>query len=207
MLPQSNDPPHAHFDNDGNQHEGRNSNEMMLGDRDVESAASVDVDVDVNYSYSNSNSYSYTSSGLGDGGDEHDGSNPYEIDHEIEIDQDHHDPPHGSTCDICLLTYEPGDIVAWSRNTDCPHYFHEDCITDWLHRKPTCCSCRRDYVVVPVPAETAKPVLRHQHQPLQSLSLSDADIETETDAPGTTATVTTATATTTTTVAAGDEHV
>jgi hypothetical protein len=78
-----------------------------------------------------------------------------DIDVEIIDDDDH-------PCDICLCSYQPGDVVAWSRNVDCPHYFHEDCITDWLQRKATCCSCRRDYVVVPVPAdETAK-----QQQPL-----------------------------------------
>jgi hypothetical protein len=69
-------------------------------------------------------------------------------------DDEDHCHLHGSTCDICLLSYQRGDIVAWSRNPDCPHYFHEDCIIDWLRRKPTCCSCRRDYVVI-APEQTA----------------------------------------------------
>jgi hypothetical protein len=175
--PMASDPQHEPLDN----HLNQDSNEIMLGDGDVESASSssaVDLaSVDVNYSYS------YSSSGLGDSSGEH--ANSYEHEHH----EDH--PPHGSTCDICLLTYEQGDIVAWSRNTECPHYFHEDCITDWLHRKPTCCSCRRDYVVVPEPAETAKPLRQ---------SLSDMDTVTDTDTSHETTTTTTA-------AAAGDEQV
>jgi hypothetical protein len=86
----------------------------------------------------------YSSSGLDNNGGNDDGVN-----HE-----EHH--VHESTCDICLISYQRGDIVAWSRNLDCPHYFHEDCIIDWLRRKPTCCSCRRDYVVIAPAQETVK---------------------------------------------------
>lgn len=52
----------------------------------------------------------------------------------------------GAACDICLLEYEPNDIVAWSRNPACSHAFHEDCIADWLVRKLSCPSCRQDFV-------------------------------------------------------------
>lgn len=52
----------------------------------------------------------------------------------------------GAMCDICLLAYKVGDRVAWSHNKECDHCFHEDCITDWLLRKPTCPSCRQIYV-------------------------------------------------------------
>jgi hypothetical protein len=89
-----------------------------------------------------------------------------------DLDPNDHSYLPGSTCDICLLSYEPGDIVAWSRNVDCPHYFHEDCITDWLRRKPTCCSCRREYLVVPEDV-TAKP----QAPPPPLLTDADADVD------------------------------
>lgn len=52
----------------------------------------------------------------------------------------------GTTCDICLLDYEVGDEVAWSRNINCVHVFHKDCILDWLVRKSTCPNCRTDYL-------------------------------------------------------------
>jgi hypothetical protein len=53
----------------------------------------------------------------------------------------------GTACNICFLAYEAGDVLAWSRNPHCSHSYHEDCVADWLQRKPTCPSCRRDYFV------------------------------------------------------------
>ena len=52
----------------------------------------------------------------------------------------------GIMCDICLLEYKVGDEVAWSPNIECTHAFHKDCILDWLVRKTSCPSCRRDYL-------------------------------------------------------------
>lgn len=52
----------------------------------------------------------------------------------------------GTTCDICLLSFEKDDEVAWSPNPDCVHCYHKDCILDWLLRKPTCPSCRQNYL-------------------------------------------------------------
>lgn len=51
-----------------------------------------------------------------------------------------------TTCGICLLTYETGDVVVWSKNPQCQHYFHEECAIDCLKRKPACPFCRRDYL-------------------------------------------------------------
>jgi len=51
------------------------------------------------------------------------------------------------SCDICLLDYEAGDSIAWSKNPACDHAYHADCIVDWLLRKPTCPSCRQKYVL------------------------------------------------------------
>ena len=56
----------------------------------------------------------------------------------------------GAVCDICLLEFETGEAVAWSPNPACNHAYHEDCITDWLLRKPTCPSCRQNFIVLPV---------------------------------------------------------
>jgi hypothetical protein len=52
----------------------------------------------------------------------------------------------GTTCDICLLDFEVGDFVAWSPNLECTHCFHNECLLDWLVRKNTCPSCRKDYL-------------------------------------------------------------
>ena len=55
----------------------------------------------------------------------------------------------GTVCDICLLGFETGEAVAWSPNPACNHAYHEDCITDWLLRKPTCPSCRQNFILLP----------------------------------------------------------
>ncbi|GKY94358.1 hypothetical protein MPSEU_000401700 [Mayamaea pseudoterrestris] len=55
---------------------------------------------------------------------------------------------HGFICDICLAEYEAGQVVAWSKNEQCKHAFHVDCITDWLLRRPTCPTCRQEYIDV-----------------------------------------------------------
>jgi len=52
-----------------------------------------------------------------------------------------------TTCDICLMDYEVGEDVAWSRNDQCIHAFHKECITDWLLRNPKCPLCRNEYIV------------------------------------------------------------
>lgn len=52
----------------------------------------------------------------------------------------------GTTCDICLLEFQVGEDIAWSPNLECSHAFHKDCVLDWLVRKPTCPSCRSDYL-------------------------------------------------------------
>lgn len=49
-------------------------------------------------------------------------------------------------CDICLEPYALNELLAWSRNVDCPHAFHRDCITSWLLRRATCPVCRKDYI-------------------------------------------------------------
>ncbi|GKY94525.1 hypothetical protein MPSEU_000418200 [Mayamaea pseudoterrestris] len=58
-------------------------------------------------------------------------------------------------CDICLGEYEEGDVVAWSKNVLCKHAFHLECISDWLIRRPTCPSCRQDYIDIPASLKNA----------------------------------------------------
>jgi hypothetical protein len=61
----------------------------------------------------------------------------------------HHHHNGAPLCEICLNEYEHGDLVAWSKNINCKHAFHVECITDWLLRRPTCPCCRQDYIVIP----------------------------------------------------------
>jgi hypothetical protein len=50
------------------------------------------------------------------------------------------------SCPICIEEYKVGDQIGWSRNTECHHAFHLDCILDWLMDNDDCPMCRRDYL-------------------------------------------------------------
>jgi hypothetical protein len=63
--------------------------------------------------------------------------------------QHSHPHPDSPCCDICLGEYEEDDLVCWSANPACMHVFHQECILDWLERKPNCPNCRRGYLVEP----------------------------------------------------------
>ncbi|KAI3756375.1 hypothetical protein L1987_56195 [Smallanthus sonchifolius] len=45
------------------------------------------------------------------------------------------------TCPICLSDYEPKDAVR--SIPECNHYFHADCIDEWLKLNATCPVCRK----------------------------------------------------------------
>ena len=51
-------------------------------------------------------------------------------------------------CDICLESFAVGDRITWSRNLQCSHAFHWNCIIDWLKRKGNCPTCRQQYVIL-----------------------------------------------------------
>lgn len=77
--------------------------------------------------------------------------------------QQQQQPP---SCDICLCEYQTGEVLAWcgawnagvaagtqnrqspsKRGGGCPHYFHRDCIVDWLRTgRTTCPSCRQEFL-------------------------------------------------------------
>lgn len=61
-----------------------------------------------------------------------------------------------AVCPICLDVYKVGDDVCFSRNAECPHEFHLDCMLDWLMMvsseerecRDDCPLCRVDYLKV-----------------------------------------------------------
>jgi hypothetical protein len=55
-------------------------------------------------------------------------------------------------CAICLDSYQPGQVVAWS--SGCRHAFHQDCISHYLVKKmiggeTPCPSCRQKFCELP----------------------------------------------------------
>jgi len=48
-------------------------------------------------------------------------------------------------CTICLEEYEVGDKIGWSRNDQCHHGFHKQCIVEWLMTHDDCPNCRNSY--------------------------------------------------------------
>ena len=68
---------------------------------------------------------------------------------EVSTDSIHSWHENYVTCSICLSDYEVGDLVSWSRNPDCNHGFHKECITDWLMKNPNCPCCRLPYIQPP----------------------------------------------------------
>ena len=49
-------------------------------------------------------------------------------------------------CSICLEAFEAGEEVSWSRNTECNHCYHQECISQWLIKHDECPVCRNDYL-------------------------------------------------------------
>lgn len=52
-------------------------------------------------------------------------------------------------CNVCLETFQVGDVVAHSSHSACTHVFHEECIVSWLvtRENPLCPCCRQKFVV------------------------------------------------------------
>ncbi|GAB4834558.1 hypothetical protein Ancab_032816 [Ancistrocladus abbreviatus] len=50
------------------------------------------------------------------------------------------EPCNDGTCSICLSEYAPQETLRII--PECNHYFHAQCIDDWLREKPTCPLCR-----------------------------------------------------------------
>lgn len=48
--------------------------------------------------------------------------------------------PSDGTCPICLSEYEPNETLR--SIPECNHYFHADCIDEWLRMNATCPLCR-----------------------------------------------------------------
>jgi len=67
------------------------------------------------------------------------------------------DEDEDAICVICLDSFEPGDLVSWSKHdSNCTHVFHTECIRQWLvdRRQDECPSCRCCLVKYPNTSES-----------------------------------------------------
>ncbi|GAX78646.1 hypothetical protein CEUSTIGMA_g6084.t1 [Chlamydomonas eustigma] len=83
-----------------------------------------------------------------------------------------------TTCTICLIEYENGDIL---RQLPCKHEFHKDCIDSWMIFHHTCPICRKELVQQTVPPATNQ---SYEHQSVQvAAATSDAGAAGAANAP------------------------
>lgn len=68
---------------------------------------------------------------------------------EAEASEVHHSTTNTDTtlCAICIDEYSVGQVIAWSRNPNCHHVFHKDCIMECMKRSLFCPICRENYNV------------------------------------------------------------
>lgn len=50
-------------------------------------------------------------------------------------------------CRICLEEYQVGEEIGWSKNRDCHHFFHKNCLLEWLAIHKECPMCRKSYEI------------------------------------------------------------
>jgi len=56
--------------------------------------------------------------------------------------------PNHNECPICMSGFEVGDVVSWSSSQACSHYFHHECIKQWLVENVGCPICRETYLPI-----------------------------------------------------------
>jgi hypothetical protein len=69
----------------------------------------------------------------------------------------------GRECAICIMSFEVGDDVCWSRNPECDHAFHIACLKPWLLEHIECPCCRNNYLLLK-PQEASRTFKKKSHQ-------------------------------------------
>jgi Ring finger domain len=67
-------------------------------------------------------------------------------------------------CAICLAPYVVGDEICWSRNPECTHVFHHECIEHWLYKHDDCPVCRAVYITTSYENDSSNPAVSNRAQ-------------------------------------------
>ena len=54
-----------------------------------------------------------------------------------------------NVCPICLAEFEGEEDICKSKNEECQHIFHLECMVEWLMKHDECLLCRCDYLKKP----------------------------------------------------------
>lgn len=70
----------------------------------------------------------------------------------------------GWECAICIMSFQVGEDVCWSRNPECDHAFHIACLKPWLLEHIECPCCRNNYLLLKPEASRFLKKKSHQQQ-------------------------------------------
>jgi len=56
------------------------------------------------------------------------------------------DDDNDDVCPICIMPFAVGEQICWSKNPECDHAFHTECLKPWLMDHSECPCCRKDYL-------------------------------------------------------------
>ena len=91
----------------------------------------------------------------------------------LDKEQEKEEKEEDEQCAVCRLEFEDDDEVKVLR---CGHYYHPECIGQWLERKKNCIICNKDVlaevvVAAVVETEVGNSVAPSQQQPASSVSV------------------------------------
>jgi len=82
-------------------------------------------------------------------------------------------------CTICFNEFKEGDKLGWSEN--CRHFFHRDCVFQWLLKHKECPCCRRQFL--PDEKSRSSPAVATEQTDVEMGSVEAVTSRTHEDAP------------------------
>lgn len=74
------------------------------------------------------------------------------------------DEEEEDVCPICIMPFEAGEKVCRSKNPECDHAFHAECLKPWLMEHSECPCCRKDYLTYDSNNKDNEAIIRQQRE-------------------------------------------